>query len=396
MIRRVRNVLKPTVWLDGMDLGRWVSAVVVGGVAVAVWALPPQRYEYRASYSAEPPTATESQLRAVRRAAVLSNADRVRAQWLEELFARFDATDAPSVTWLPDDVPADLELSFTDQLVDVVSDATSDAMPMRVGVMLLDHNFGGHPDLDDVDPFRYDEVFVGTREGAPYCAIAKIRNDVESSHDWLKRTAQSANRSLRALGVCGFYATFGVPGAHVAEWMAHGGYHYTDFVFVDRFPRMGFTGVRGAFGRNDRGISLRLQSCAAGVDEACERVFLDPQERWNPARVTLYNPGHPPRAAFSDQSRAWLDIALLGWLEKEFGAEAVGRFWRSDAPVKEAFEDAFPVSLADWMRDMTVRTTGTVSRPTPKAANAFGALLFVVLGVAASLFFARRSPQRRG
>lgn len=395
MIRRVKRVFSPAVWLDGMDLGRWVSAVVVGCVAVAVWALPPQRYEFRFAFEAEPPTPTEAQLRAVRRAAALGNADRVRAQWLDELFSRFDATGATVVTWMPDDVPEELEQAMSAQLIEAVATRPSNAPPIRLGLMLLDHNQGGHPDLDEVDPFRSDEVYVGTHDGTPYCALANIRNDVDSSHDWLERTSQDANRALRVLGVCGFYATYGVPGAHVAEWLARGGYHYADFVFVDRFPRMGFTGIRGAFGRNDRGVSLRLQSCAAGVDEACERLFLDPEERFNRAWASPVTTPQPPRAAFAERGSAWLDIALLGWLEKEFGAEAVGRFWRSEEPVKEAFEGAFPVSLAEWMRDMTVRTTGTVSRPTPKAANAFGALLFVVLGVGASVFFARRSQHRR-
>lgn len=398
MIRRVLRSANPMKLLEQMDLGRWLAVGAIGCAAIVTWALPARTHEFRTGYQTDDfPTPVEREHRAALRAAVDLNARLVREAWLETMLDRAAESKGDElVTWLPEAMPRPLARTLETTFGNAFRAAAGLSPTVTTGYFIVGHNQGGHPALAMMDPYGSDETYLGEIEGRPYCFTGrKLRNFETIDFEQLQGVADSQNRALRALGTCGFYAKYGVPGGPLSAWLAAGGYRYADFVFSDRFPRTGFISAKGRFGRNGQGIALPKQACASGSKEACEMLFLQPFEAGPTARVYTRGNRHPPVAAYSDGGHAWFDMAILGWLEQEYGEEAFAEFWSSELPVKEAFEAAYPVTLEIWMRDFTVRMIGPVQAgPAPSSANVFGSLLFVAAGILFSLFVSRRSNPR--
>lgn len=396
MIRQALDVTRVSRVLDQLDLGRWLALAIVGCATVSVWALPPQTHGWQRSFLPEAPTAAELQQRAAVKAAVQLNATTVREAWLETMRGQFAETATGDIAyWLPDDVRPELANAFRRSVSSSVGAFGDRPTPVRIGYFVVDKNQGGHPTLTDFEPFGSPETYLGQINGQPYCVTGKVRHDIEVNHAQLEYAAENPNRGLRELGACGFYAKYGEPGSPMAEWLIAGGYHYTNFVFVDEFPRLGFRPARRAFGRTGNGVGLPKQACAAGSVEVCEQLFLEPQQYGPRDLAGRMWSRQPPVATYSDIGTPWFDIALMGWIEKEFGEEAFAEFWTSDLPVKEAFATAFAMPLDVWMRDLTVRMIGPVAAgPAPRMANTFGSLLFIVGGVLFSLYISRRGNAR--
>jgi hypothetical protein len=77
-------------------------------------------------------------------------------------------------------------------------------------------------------------------------------------------------------------------------------------------------------------------------------------------------------------------LLLLADLEADFGPEAFGRFWRSDAPVEMAFRDAFGIDVGPWVLSWVDRIYGTV----PAGPRLAGSTTTWPLGLTLALFAA--------
>jgi len=104
-----------------------------------------------------------------------------------------------------------------------------------------------------------------------------------------------------------------------------------------------------------------------------------------PDRGTIrYDPAPPP--AFTQTA-----TYLLGDLEREYGAERFGRFWRSQDDVAEAFATAFGRPIGDWTAAWVAAHLGTVipGPALPRQAS-FGTVLALLLGALAAGAWQRR------
>ena len=73
---------------------------------------------------------------------------------------------------------------------------------------------------------------------------------------------------------------------------------------------------------------------------------------------------------------------VLATAEAMYGSEAFARFWRSDAPVDDAFRAAFGVDLGDWvLARVSERVRITRAGPALSATALLGSLLVLLLSV---------------
>jgi hypothetical protein len=150
-------------------------------------------------------------------------------------------------------------------------------------------------------------------------------------------------------GLCGLVAQAGPPGVGIADWLhasggafAHRVVDRTDFLWLPASLRLGDLRweLRSEVGR-------ALSSCIAGRPLSCEMWI---------SRYRLATPeAHRLRAAVGlvTQDRigwgsAWWSGEWASGLLLDQGSEPFRRFWSSDQPVAEAFQEAFGLSMGAW------------------------------------------------
>ncbi len=169
----------------------------------------------------------------------------------------------------------------------------------------------------------------------------------------------------RALGPCGFYAAFGIPGRRVREWLEQWAYmparqpEWSGGSAEDRPPA-----VRSRRGTLE-GFDFDFLSCADGRRERCSaalsrgpygmrRVRLSAEdrmtglvrERWMPFATLARTPLGPAVRSF------------LADMVSEFGPERFERFWTSERDLQAAFANATGRALDEWMVQWTRRQVG--------------------------------------
>ena len=146
--------------------------------------------------------------------------------------------------------------------------------------------------------------------------------------------------------------------------------------------------------------TLAMASCIAGSSDFCDRVFFGaeraegfrPTNTMERARVG----GHLPKSYVGTGDPAYRDenlymASLFTELEREFGADAFGEFWRSDRDPNEAFAAAFGVDGLDWFRGWAEGKFGELrGGPTLRATTAGLLIPVMVLTMLLSAFVAVR------
>lgn len=209
-----------------------------------------------------------------------------------------------------------------------------------------------------------------------------------------------------AIAPCLFYAAYGPPGQEVERWLARRGFDLVrrpdprGLVPPPAAPALELITGRSPLaaamlGRDWRDINaLDLVGCQAGQRARCEPALLQPQPLFGrPTGLdrTRRSSSFDWRFWSEDQARG----DLLGSLVREFGPERFQHFWRSAAPVPEAFEVAFGVSFEGWAaRWVPERLGRTVTGPSLRWAGVTGWLGLAVLAVLAAAFMAERRRAR--
>jgi hypothetical protein len=116
-------------------------------------------------------------------------------------------------------------------------------------------------------------------------------------------------------------------------------------------PRTAFLRTRAFSDLED----LRIEACLKRSEASCALIIADQEPSFgdliDQVEERIVGAGIPLLESDYDQRRddggpaTWY---ILDALEREFGAEAFGRFWRSDEPMTIAFQNAFGLSTASW------------------------------------------------
>ena len=164
-----------------------------------------------------------------------------------------------------------------------------------------------------------------------------------------------ALRAQSLLGVCGFFAAFGMPGSGVRAWLTSTGYRTaleSDW-HVARAPAIDETAL---YYLSDIG-----GRCLTGEPGACVRALGVGDNAGRSTRViggTLVTGRAKPLLGDAESE-------ILVAAVRELGGDRFGAFWRSSAEPEAAFAAAFGVTLDAWTHTWAARTYGAVPvRPT--------------------------------
>lgn len=271
------------------------------------------------------------------------------------------------------------------------------------------HGYPRHPEsLRGGQPIT---VFL-PRQGDQRC-VAVLR--------WLTTPDRSTSRSrplvLHALvssetidallGPCAYYARFGKPGPHVARWLNSARWQFarsTDWSAASPpwsdgsedsdsslLPQLGATkpGVREV--AEPAGVA-----CVAGKSGRCVGALLRSRIGRNDSSwsATIVNTSGAPIFDFYRRSRTMLGPAegwILSDMVQTLGPQRFQRFWSSNAPVPQAFQEAAGVSLDSWVHMWALRTYGPVSvGPRMSAASFASGSLLLLLAFGAAVAIERR------
>jgi hypothetical protein len=210
--------------------------------------------------------------------------------------------------------------------------------------------YGGHPEVREGVWRRL--YFSGNVNGRPYCVVA-----IPTFGKGLK--AHEAGMLTRSgiLGQCAFWSRYGPPGNEIQRWLELGGAHFagSDYVsgvweYADRHSEQGPSSPR------DSRFLLPLagQACLGGREEVCARAVTNPRTIYGIPDSALHVTEWDTRLAPGERT-------LLIKLERDFGPERFQRFWTSNQPFEEAFQEAFGVELGAWVRH-SLQSFGQISR----------------------------------
>jgi hypothetical protein len=239
-------------------------------------------------------------------------------------------------------LPADRELfvvandSTEEYLARVLDREVPGPYRAAVGVLGVPIRFGGSATLY----FGRREFVMGTHEGLPYCATA-MAIERRRSHILVNQITRSG-----LIGGCRWWAEYGAPGRHIAEWLERGGIRFGAY----HDPATGWETLREnyrpgmlRFGQRPRwALPLRGQACLAGRTDVCAQAVLAPD---------TVN-ADPRDSEYAMESTRWLvfgEQRMFAALEQQFGKERFARFWMSHQPPEAAFQAAFGVELGDWL-----------------------------------------------
>ncbi|HEX6694494.1 MAG TPA: hypothetical protein VF035_07365 [Longimicrobiales bacterium] len=287
--------------------------------------------------------------------------------------------------WMKD--PADSILAVARANV-----ADIDTVRARVGLFMVEDNYGQYPAARSFAATDFYLLFTGTDASGPYCiAAVSMRKDPRVRAPVLGAQRRGVGPIVRTiqepLGGCRFWARYGAPGSSIDSWLRDGGYYFASRG-VDAQTEPDTMRRRDLFGRARYLIDdARVEACLTHDDTACVDALLAPPWKVRPGAFAAY-----ASLRYRDQSVFGRgDAALMAQVEKEFGPERFARFWTSKLPMEEAFADAFGVELEDWMHNWTEKWYGhRTAGPQLAAGTWLLSLAFITVLAVLSWVLARR------
>lgn len=222
----------------------------------------------------------------------------------------------------------------------------------------------------------------GATNGRECVALVRLRGVSDAHLDAL--------RGQSLIGICGFYAAFGLPGTGVQAWLARSNFRFarrSDWS-VARAPAIDASALYG--------LSEPAARCLTSSHGACRSAL----------RLELPGASREPQP---DDRLAWvLDAtlspnatapALLGGVEDELLADAVrsvgperfARFWRSAAAPDSAFLTASGTGIEEWTQRWLTQVYGL---PPARPSVRVGELLWWSIAATVALLVARRPRER--
>lgn len=211
------------------------------------------------------------------------------------------------------------------------------------------------------------------------------------------------------LGPCAYYVAFGPAGRGVEAWLQSSDYiPALDPVWVvggsQPLGRHRIDWARGTSWWRSEWSFWRfpdLEACASGLQRRCAQAVLGAAEPWWNAGYTFRVAGEMSVPGVANLGRlerrsaprlGFLAPAFVNDLLEDVGPERFAAFWRSDAPVEEAFAQAIGVPLGDWTRDWVQGQVGVAARASsvPPFAAVSALLLALALFAGGAALATRR------
>ncbi len=328
-----------------------------------------------------------------------------RTQWRDSIrtvLGRLNPAETPFLAVLPPGSPdtllARLEGAIRDHLIEI-----GDRPPrVPVGVFFMEKDALAHPEAPrglGGDFMAQREIMAGREGEPPFCAVIEPvpgPDPVGLAATLNRLIVQRRGTSSRpnTLRICGFFARYGPPGPHLAEWLRKGGGVFgtgADFFRYDQRTG-GLPPPRQAFGRSFFryfGSSERGLACLGGVEASCREIFFS---RWTSGAYfqprgfqEYYQDARSPVDFFGNR---WyfsghfggLDQFLFQELEAEFGTDRFSRFWTSEFPAEDAFRQAFGLPASSWIMGWAQGHFGSIHRG-PGVPVQAGVLTFLTVGL---------------
>jgi hypothetical protein len=158
------------------------------------------------------------------------------------------------------------------------------------------------------------------------------------------------------------------------------------------------TRINGIRTGRDWGV-LRFEACLRGSPESCRALMLESVpwagDEVDPIRPRLVALGVPLLQSIPRSPWTWsgiLESGLLSDLERQFGADAFGEFWRSTQPPTVAFQDAFGTSVERWVLQWARSFEGAEANlnVAPNGGELLLMVLYGLLGLALTVGVAAR------
>ena len=412
-----------------LGMKSWIGLVVAGSAALAVVGLPVK--PPRGGVHAPPKTVERQRATGLRNELSTLNETARRMRWSDSLSAlTVGAADqanpivvgAPLLENKPAEVvevrpdgtprylepegvaPADLD-ALRGRVQAELATLGVDRPAVDVGVFLVNGRSASATDEVFARSMMRVEWYAGVREGRPYCLTVKssyrpTAADLDS-YSW---RPSGRDRRTAMLGPCGFYAQHGMPGPDVQRWMQSVGASLA-MERGDEIPPIDpiNEGWTQAFGWrvNTYPADLQIEACSLGRATGCistmteERIApFDDMEEIEPTIIAAGVPLLDGDDAFGGPASHGDAAAerMLDAIERRFGKQAFGRFWRSDRPFEEAFSSAFGMSpqawAAEWVGEIE---TGTRRADVMPGGAEWGlSFLYLALAVVGAVAMVRR------
>jgi hypothetical protein len=204
----------------------------------------------------------------------------------------------------------------------------------------------------------------------------------------------AALRRQSLVGVCGFFAAFGMPGTRVGEWLSASQYRFA--------RRSDWNVARGTaldaaalYGLDDAG-----GRCLTGVAGGClDALSIGGAARTatpvTPRRRAIIDPGAPAAYVAGQRVRNTplgnAEDELLADAVRSIGDDRFAKFWGSQSTPDSAYRSSSGTSLEAWTQQWLTRTYGAVGeRPTVRVRD----VAWIVLAAPLLLVIAVRPRER--
>jgi hypothetical protein len=223
----------------------------------------------------------------------------------------------------------------------------------------------------------------------------------------LRDVLKTEDAQLQIFGPCRYYATFGLPGAPIYEWLRQRGAllalggswtHASTLDSPDRLYNPYYSDRPDDFYPAPSWhyfyYSARAVNCFMGDARACESAVVEKAPGNNPRAV-----GSAVRVGFtlgpvyrrSSVEFSGRETELLADMLRAMGRERFARFWASTDPMPVAFQKASGMSLGEWIVTWASEDIGMIRKgPTARTASVLMALIVAGLCIALSMLAARR------
>ena len=347
-----------------LGMRSWFGSVAAGFALMTLWQLPPSAIATTERLERSPEEAAYLEASGELNAAY---AALQRLRWADSLGAlvvRSSRSHAPLV-FAPEGVDEERLTVIRRALAETTTSAVPNGDRVVLAWVLQPLGHGLDPEVR-TDQRGRTETYVGSVADVHYCMRVVVTEQPKRAVDDQARRLESGSGLASGWGACGVFADHGRAGRDVLRWLERGA---ANFALIDvplarrgdapRLPR------KRLFGRSwasmDLPVSTVLERCITADEATCASIFSNPITVRSGSEADAQATARSPALSVSDRFGQVGGVPfpfLLADLEADFGAEAFGRFWRSNAPVEVAFRNAFGVAPGAWMVSWVDRIYG--------------------------------------